>query len=157
MKKLHFDAPIDWAFTYEEGYEDVEDEDGCYADTVYLEKMDASNRQWDFSFHVTAFHNCATVGAYDLIEPEVCDYLNNIGLVAPEYLIPSPQDLIGKCVISGFDAYYYLIQKPGEENADIRMIFDTPDNCLIYIDASISDWREDDLMIAILAEHLSFR
>ena len=157
MKKLHFEAPEGWSFTYNEGYEDGVDENGGFVESVYVERLNASNRDGSHSFQVIFSHDCPPIGANDIIEEEVFSYLINSGFVMPEYLKPSPEDLIGQCVISGFDTYYYLIQKPEEENADIRMILETPDNSLVFIDASISDWRDENLMIVFLEEHLSIR
>ena len=157
MKKLHFEAPECWTFTYNEGYENGVDENGDFVESVYVERLNAYYRDGSRSFQVVASHDCPPIGAIDIIEGEVFNYLSNSDFVFPEYLVPSPEKLIEKCVISGFDTYYYINQKPGEENAVIRMILETSDFSLVFIDASIPDWRDEDRMISFLEKHLSIR
>lgn len=156
MKKLHFEAPEDWDYYYEAGYEDGVDADGDYVDTVYVETLSASNKEESQFFHVTVFHNSPPIGARDLLEEEVVDYLNNSGFIMPEYMKPSLEALIGECQIAGYDSYYFLKQRPEEEKADIRLIFESSDYKLVYIDATIDDWRDEGLMICFLKERLSF-
>lgn len=156
MKKLRFEAPEGWAYTYDEGEENFYDEEGVVFDSCYVERLVASDKDGTHSFQVAAFHWGLADDVLDLIQQEVEDYLNNSGFVIPEYLMPSSMDLIERCQISGNDAYYYLIQKPGEEKADIRMIFAALDGTMVFIDASTNNWWDAELMIIMLSENLSF-
>ena len=144
--------------SYKEGYEEFVDEDGDFVDTVYTEQLSAFSRDGNESFDLCIPHGNVQVGIYeDIMIPEVVEYLDNSGFIIPEYLTPNPEQLVSTCQICGREAFYYLRQKPEEESADLRIMLNNPEGDIVFIDARLSSWRDDDRMIAFLAENLSFR
>lgn len=158
MSRIHFDVPEDWEMSYEAGDEDGVDENGDYVDTAFTENLYASAKDGKESFDVHIPHYYAPVDIReDIMLPEVIEYLDNSGFIIPEYLAPDPEDLIHTCQICGREGYYYLMQEPNQESATLRIMFSDPEDNTVFIYARLSFWRNDDQMIAFLAEHLSFQ
>jgi hypothetical protein len=80
------------------------------------------------------------VGAEEIITAEANEYLYELNI--PYSLLPDIDSFIQKCSISGYDAYYFVSQKPKEVEARIRMIFDGPDGKAVFVNADSIDWEE---------------
>lgn len=156
MSKIFFDAPEDWEMSYKVEDEDHQDEEGNVFESVFTEFLFASSRDGKESFEVCIPHDYVPVDILeDIMLPELADYLSNSDYIIHDDL--NFEQLVNTCQICGQEAYYYLIQNPDDESADLRIMFCNSEGYLVFINARLYSWKDDDRMISFLAEHLSFR
>lgn len=135
---LKLNIPEGWHLDYE--VKEITDEEiGASAE---VEEYFITPDQSEVISYVAIYRHLdnAPISPEEYLEDSAVEYLNS--LVIPDFLRPSLDEFLYHCNIGGFDACCCIFQEPGEAEANVRVVWETPDQQIVDATVHILDYAD---------------